>query len=141
MIDFMPFTRPICLKAGTVQALAEEIIGPTNMWLMDRCGAIIPHRFLNPSFSNRQQTPELILFPLYKKNALTRVEKLSGAQTTTRLMACCANARNLKGHGFKEIASLARLKPAFQLTFGSFSGLEVTVKQLLCTLDKGNQGS
>lgn len=135
MNDFIPFTRPVCLKAGSVQALAKEIIRPEKGWLIDGVGAIIPHRILNPSFSNRRQSPELILFPFYKKNAVTRVEKLSGAQASTRLMACCANARNLAGHGFKEIVSLARLKPSFQLTFGSFSGLEMTVKKLLGTLD------
>lgn len=135
MNDFFPFTRPVCLKAGSIQALAKEIISPEKSWLVDGAGAIIPHRFLNPSFSNRRLSPELILFPFYKNNAMTRVEKLSGAQASARLMGCCANARNLAGHGFKQIVSLARLKPAFQLTFGSFSGLEMTVKNLLGTLD------
>lgn len=134
MDNFISFTRPICLKASTVKVLAKNNREFLNNGIMDDDGAIIPHRCLNPDYIDQRQTPELILFPFYKKNAVTRIEKLSGAQASTRLMTCCANARNLKGHGFKEIVSLARLRPVYQLTYGSFSGLETAVKQLLRTL-------
>ena len=133
MDNFLPFTRPICLKAATVPALAKSNRLFLNNGLIDEEGAIIPHRGLNPDYTEQRQTPELILFPSYQKNAVTRIEKISGAQAGTRLMTCCANGRNLKGHGFKEIVSLARLRPAYQLTYGSFPGLEAAVKHLLGT--------
>ncbi len=135
MRNFIPFTRPICLKVPTVQKLAENNMAFSQNWLMDEDGAIIPHRFFNPGHIDQRQSPELLLFPLYKKNAVTRVEKLSAAQASPRLMTCCANARNLDGHGFKEIVSLARSRPAYQLVYGSFSGLGMTVNTLLRTLD------
>ena len=134
MLDFVPFTRPICLKVPSAQVFTGRNIAPSKSWLMDEHGAIIPHRSLNSGFNSHRQTPELLLFPFYKKNAVTSIGKLSGAQASTRLVTCCANARNLNGHGFREIASLARLRPAYQLTYGSFSGLERTVTQILDTL-------
>ncbi|MGW8192846.1 MAG: hypothetical protein ACWGOX_01140 [Desulforhopalus sp.] len=138
MHDIVPFTRPICLKATSAQAFSAEIPTQTNTWLRDESGAIIPHRSLNTTLPGFQHPPALLLFPRYKQHAATKIDDLSRAQASTRLMACCANGRNLEGHGFGEIVELARSLPSYQLTFSSFDGLEEAVKELVQTEKTGN---
>lgn len=131
MNDTVPFTRPICLKTGSAQAFSAAIPDSAGNWLRDASGTIIPHRALDQSPPPRPQSPKLLLFPSYQKHAPTETTPISGAQAATRLMACCANGRNLNGHGFKEIVVLARSLPAYQLTFSTFDGLETAVERLV----------
>lgn len=130
------FTRPICLKHGSVEPIIAEITGPKHTILKDEWGAIVPHRLLNADYAVSSLSPGLIVFPTYKNDIPARLEKLSGAQVSTRLMACCANARNLKGHGFREIVNMARSLPAYQITYNNFNEFGKVVEDLFSTLGR-----
>lgn len=133
MISIVPFTRPVCLKTGSARAFSAVNSDVADNWLSDEFGAIVPHRFLNSRSAEKKLTPALILFPSYQEHTEKAVSSVSAAQASTRLMGCCANGRNLNGHGFKEIVTLSRSLLAFELTFSCFDGLEKTVEELVQT--------
>jgi hypothetical protein len=123
-LSLVPFTRPICLKSGTAPLITSLLPQSNAEYLADEYGAIIPHRLLNPEFSPHDNPPELILFPFFQKDSAIIIEELSAAQATTQLLGCCANARNLEKHGFREIVKLARSVPIYRLTYGDFRDLD-----------------
>ena len=92
---------------------------------------VIPHRLLNPDFSLETGPPALILFPRYQAGSALEIEQMSPALDSTNLMASDVNGRNLKDHGFRQLAALARSVPAFQITYGSFSGFSARMEQLV----------
>jgi hypothetical protein len=47
------------------------------------------------------------------------------------------NARNLEEHGFPEVARLARLIPAYELTYGAFEQIEGKIEGLFEAFPSG----
>lgn len=116
-----PFTRPVCIKSGSVAEIKKSIQGDKRLGILeDREGIIVAHQLLNPDFSLINSSPSLILFPVYQFSAPLRIQRITGAQTSTLLMECDVNARNLADHGFKQIVRIARSIPAYRVTYGSF---------------------
>jgi len=115
------FSRPICLKAGSVPLLAELTgsVAPQPV-LIDNFGAVVPHRLVNPEFFAVQNAPDIILFPDFQPTAEPRLEPIGAARATTMLMGCLVNARNLEQHGFRQIIRLAESTTAFRLSYRSF---------------------
>ncbi len=126
------FSRPVCLKSATVseikRLLEKEHISDI---LEDNYGAIVPHRRLNPDFSSIPSRPELMLLPAYQAGSSLSVERLSPARLCMSLMNCHVNARNLENHGFNEIVRIARLVPAYRVTYGDFQGIGEALDELL----------
>lgn len=65
----------------------------------------------------------LFVFPRYDKDAGFEFEKLSPAEAGMNIMSNHVNARNLEGHGFREMMSLVRQVPSYTLTYGGFDKL------------------
>jgi hypothetical protein len=128
----IPFTRPVCIKADAVaqvkKLLKQEQLSAV---LEDRYGMVVPHRLLNPDFSPETAPPALILFPKYQAGSPLEMEQLSPALVSSILMTSDVNGRNLEDHGFRQLAALARTVPAFQVTYGSFSGFSQPMEQLM----------
>ena len=127
----LPFTRPLCIKSGAATAVSKLIREPDlHKVIQDKQGLVIPHRVLNPEFSPVSFPPALILFPRYQADAPLKIDKISGAQVCTLLMACDVNARNLADHGFQQVVRIARSTPAYQITYSSFRGIADALRDL-----------
>ena len=126
-----PFTRPVCLKAPAVSPLIKRIKIDRQKTLGGRTGLMIPHRLLNTDHLAHTPAPLIILFPNFETGKNTTLTKLSGAQSGLKLMGCHVNARNLTGHGFREVAEFARMAKAFSLTYNGFDGLLEALKPIL----------
>jgi hypothetical protein len=72
-----------------------------------------------------------VIFPRFEADAAFDLHRLSKAQASLELMQCLINARNLPEHGFPNVVSLARLIPAFQMTYSNFSAVEPAVQNVL----------
>jgi len=64
-----------------------------------------------------------MIFPKYSKDADYNLTKLSSAQAGMNLMANHVNARNLEGHGFREMMAIIRNTPCYSLKYGGFEKL------------------
>jgi hypothetical protein len=127
------YTRPLNLKSPARPALQAvfDFQGQAGRMLSTAFGDLIPPELL--SFAGpRQATPvRLILFPRYAAGSRFEVRRLTRAQAGLALMECLVNARNLPGHGFSEVARLARLAPAYRLSYSSFAQIGERIEILL----------
>lgn len=125
------FSRPICLKPGSVPLFAplSETL-PSQTILKDDAGAVLPHRIVNPKFKQRSAPPDVILFPDYQADLEPHLEPISTARATTLLMGCHVNARNLEQHGFKQMIKFAGKTTAFRLRYRSFQDAEACLADI-----------
>lgn len=131
----LPFVRPVCIKADAVTAVSKLMSEQDLHKVMgDKQGLIIPHRALNSDFFPVSKPPALILFPQYLPDVPLKVDKISGAQACTRLMACDVNARNFTDHGFQQVTRIARSTQAYQVTYSSFQGIAEALRELFDVL-------
>ena len=91
---------------------------------------MIPHRALNPDFI--PQSPEIsrILFPKYAKQGENRLITLSPAAAGIELMKTHVIARNLPGHGFRQLLDVVKTVPAFKLNYNHFNALPALLEGL-----------
>ena len=59
---------------------------------------------------------EVLVFVTHSSGIESRVERLSAATAAMRLMSLIVNGHSLDGHGFREIARIARSLPAFEVS-------------------------
>ena len=126
------FTRPFNMKNGSkeiVRALFSRKDSSTV--LDDEQGMIVPHRVLNPHFCKVEAAPAMLLFPAYQAGVPLRIEPVPRAQAGAYLMASDVNGRNLPDHGFHQLMAIARVTPAYRLSFSSFDGLGEAIETLL----------
>lgn len=125
--------RPLNLKRPARPALAGfvDFDSPSAQILSAHNSDLVLPVVLRPA--NRLSQPALrqIVFPRYRAGSELALERLSAAQTGQALMQCLINARNLPGHGFTEIARLARQTPACRLTYGGFHQLGSAIEALM----------
>ncbi len=128
-----PLPRPLNLKKPSrpvlqpwldFEARAGQIISTDYIDL-------VPPALLNPHTRLSQPPLRAVVFPRYQAGAEFRLEPLSKAQAGQALMQCLINARNLPGHGFAEITRLARLAPAYRLTYANFKQVGDAVDRLI----------
>ncbi len=126
------FSRPLCLKPGSVHIL-KALLTPeqTENVLMDSDGAVIPHRLLNMEFKEPQSPPSMFILPSYQPDSKPRLEPISKARLCTLLMGCHVNARNLVDHGFKQILDIARSTPAYCLSYANLQDAEYLMTNYL----------
>lgn len=119
------FSRPLCLKPGSMHIL-KELLTPeqSENVLVDRQGAVIPHRLLNREFKEPQSPPSMIILPSYQPDSKPQLEPISKARLCTLLMGCHVNARNLPDHGFTQILDIARSTPAYRLNYANLQDAE-----------------
>lgn len=131
------FNRPVCLKPTSVPLIAPLLTHRQQTGiLLDRHGAVIPHRFLRQSSSPAEPSTSLIILPSYQPNLESELESVSKARLGPILMGCHVNARNLADHGFRKLLSLAGTTPAYRLRYASLQDAETQIGGLL----QGRQG-
>ena len=126
-----PMTRPLCLKPPSYSALKKRMNIDEKGILQGRDGSMIPHRSLKPQWLTSTPTLDSVVFPTFIEGQAATLTKISGAVSCLKLMECYVNARNIPGHGFKEIAKITRNAAAYELKFGSFDGVLDVLSPLL----------
>jgi hypothetical protein len=133
---FEGLARPLNLKRTARQVLKEMLAyqdKPAEI-MSSQMREITPPSVLNPGSILRSAPLGLIVLPHYQEGAAFELRLLSKARAGLALMEGLINARNLEEHGFPEVARLARLIPAYQLTYGAFEQIEGKIEDLFETL-------
>jgi hypothetical protein len=131
--EIQGLSRPLCMKDGGWKKINGLILSDPDLDRDARTeGRIVlspekigPCRILNAA------TLQVIVFPNFHPSVGMTCLPVSRAQTGLALMTCLPNARNLPGHGFPEVADIARRIPAFRLTYATFDGISDTIKTLM----------
>lgn len=126
------FTRPLNLKQPSWNVIQPLLINPQAKQIMSgpRTRLISPTLF-NSNTPRSSISPRLIIFPQYQRDGLFEWCKLSAAQAGLALMKCLINARNLPGHGFAQVARLARAVPAYTMRYADFEQLDHHFERVL----------
>jgi hypothetical protein len=130
---FEGLTRPLNLKNSAREVLKEMLAyqeKPDDI-IRSHGREITPPRILNPQAVIRSARLRLIVFPHFQEGIAFDLHRLSKAHAGLALMEGLINARNLEEHGFPEVARLARLIPAYELTYGTFEQIEGKIEELL----------
>lgn len=127
------YTRPLNLKSPSRAALEDffDFGGQASRLLSTACGDLIPPELLGYAGPRQALPLRLVMFPRYQAEGDPLCRPLSKAQAGLALMECLVNARNLPGHGFSEIARLARAAPAYRLCYSRFEQIEGQLEALL----------
>lgn len=130
---FNALVRPLHIKKSGLPVI-EDFTQHQNrrgLTLQNKSGALFSHRL----FDNQliQTTPQLslLLFIEYTHNGALSLDVISPARAAQRLMGGLVNGRNLKLHGFSQIAALTRQIPALTLQYGNFDQLGKVVKPII----------
>lgn len=133
------FTRPLNLKHSSRDALRGYFDferHAAHIWSSPRAD-LIPPALLNPTTRVSKPPLSLIIFPRYLPGSDLVLRPLSKAQAGLALMQGLVNARNLPGHGFSEIARLARAAPAYKMRYASFDQIGGQVEALFRFVNGG----
>ena len=115
--------RPIQIKPHGIDAV-EHLIQQPDMVQKGKFANALPVSCLGGKVSESEKHDlKLFVFPQYKKNAGYSLKRLSSAEAGMNLMANHVNARNLEGHGFREMMSLIRNTACYSLEYGGFDKL------------------
>ena len=131
--EMQPLVRPLNLKRPS-----RAVLQPWVDWsalspylLASDESDLIPPERLNPDCDGRPLPLGAILFPHYLPDSPLVLRRLSSAQAGLELLQCLANAPNLPDQGFAEAARLARLAPAYTLTYSCFEQLGECLQGLM----------
>jgi hypothetical protein len=133
------FTRPLNLKRpshGPLQGYFDyqqrpgmpESDGP--VWSTAFNDLIAPATLGVPA-GRPEPVLDVVILPQYASGAHLDLRRLTKAQAGLAMMQCLVNARNLAGHGFEEVARLARRVPTYALRYSRFEDLGARIEELL----------
>lgn len=130
---FQAFTRPLNLKAPARSVLQRQFDfgGQSHFILNGPQFDLIPPTVFNPANKLSEPPLSLIIFPRYLPEGDFELRSLTKAQTGFELMHCLVNARNLPEHGFPEVTRLAKMVPAYKMTYANFGQIGEDVETLL----------
>jgi len=115
--------RPIQIKSHGVDAI-EHLLDKPTMMRKGKYANALPVEALGGTVSEQQlHNLRLFIFPHYKDQSGYSFAQLSSADAGMRLMANHVNARNLEGHGFREMMAIIRRTPCYSLEYGGFDSL------------------
>lgn len=115
--------RPIQIKSHGLAAV-QPLVAKSELVQAGKFASALPIDCLNGHTSELdQQKLALFIFPRYRAGASYAFTKLSSAQAGMSLMSNHVNARNLDGHGFREMMAVMRQTPAYSLEYGGFDTL------------------
>lgn len=114
--------RPIQIKPHGIDAITPLLNGDIKYG--GNMVSAITVDLLGGSLCQQQELDAgLFIFPRYDKDASFEFNELSPAEAGMKMMSNHVNARNLEGHGFREMMSLVKQVPAYELSYGGFDKL------------------
>ena len=116
--------RPIQIKSHGLDAV-KPLIKHSELVQTGRLVTALPIECLSDEYRPLTESPQLALFifPQYRKGASFSFTKLSSAQAGMSLMSNHVNARNLDGHGFRDMMAIIRNTSCYSLEYGGFDTL------------------
>ena len=127
--------RPIQIKSHGKHAVEELLVEPDSVIEGKIANAVLPQSLGATLAAAGQYQVKAIVFPKYDKEADFIFDEISSAEAGLNLMANHVNARNLEGHGFREMMETIRNTRCFSLEYGGFDKLpndfEQQLKQIL----------
>lgn len=115
-----PFLRPFRFKGPWAEAVGLD--ERLELW-RDADVRIVPRRRVAAA-EVRPVAPRAIVFPRYEAGRAFTLEPVSSARAAARLFESVTNARNLADYGVGRVTALARLAPAYALSYGHFDQLD-----------------
>ena len=137
--EFQAFYRPLNIKSSGLDSV-QPLLKNFNEQQEITAGSITiwPAEFVGERADQKDPLKvNLFIFPSYQADCELRIEALTPAQTGLELMGCNVNARNLEGHGFREITSIAKQVPAMRLIYSKFDQLEGLLPNLIGMIGSG----
>lgn len=131
-LETQVFTRPFNIKRHGVQAISSIL----DLEALDPPAAfgdfitMIAHRSLNPNFTRQSPPISQIIFPRYKQSGNNELLPLSPAAAGIELMKTHVIARNLPGHGFKQLLDIVKSVPSHMLHYNHFDALPALLKDI-----------
>lgn len=122
--------RPLKIKAAGVDVLKPHL--PMG----ERHTMAIPNEVLVAANTSADDEPRAavplsaIVFPRYAKGSRFRLEPMSRAQAGFALMEGLLNARNLSGHGFRDVTRLVESISTYSMSFGSLEQVSQNLEAL-----------
>lgn len=122
-----PFMRPLCVKASAMTVLSARLPGlDTEAVLRGDEVTLVPWRALGRAAAS-PTVLSAIVFPEYEAGATRVPGPVPGAEAGLQLMGCLINARNLAGHGFREVIGLVRQVSASRLPYGDLEQVDAWI--------------
>lgn len=128
--------RPIQIKANGLDAINSLIINPDGVFEGKLANAITMTAINGEASDESSHRLAMMIFPLYNKDSDYELKKLSSAEAGMSLMSNYVNARNLEGHGFREMMAVIRKTPCYSLQYGGFDKLPSDFKEQLTRMLK-----
>jgi hypothetical protein len=130
------FPRPLNLKRPSRTVLSGQIdfMKQAAQILSSTTTDLVPAPLFNPNSKYSEPSLKLVIFPKYQAEQEFLLQPLSKAQAGLELMQCLVNARNLSDHGFLETTRVARVVPAYKLSYDSFDQIGDSIESLLAGL-------
>ena len=115
--------RPIQIKSHGIEAVSSLITNPEMVFSGKLVSAVTVDALGGSSSACLSHQLTTIIFPKYDKDSGFQLSKLSSADAGMSLMGNYVNARNLEGHGFREMMAIIRNTPCYSLEYGGFDKL------------------
>ena len=123
--------RPIQIKANGLDAINSLIINPDGVYEGKLANAVTMTALNGQASDQPSHRLAMMIFPRYNKDSDYQLTKLSSAEAGMSLMGNYVNARNLEGHGFREMMAVIRKTPCYSLQYGGFDKLPSDFKEQL----------
>lgn len=131
--------RPIQIKPHGIDAV-RHLIEDHSLVQPGKFASALPISCLSGKTSERRKHQlKLFVFPQYTKGSAYSFSKLSSAEAGMNLMGNHVNARNLEGHGFREMMDIIRTTPCYSLEYGGFDKLPADFAQQLESMLQDNE--
>ncbi len=132
-VAMQTYTRPLNLKVPARAALEDlfDFEAHADHILSTSYGDLILPELLSFAGPHDETPVNLFLFPRYAAESEFELKPISTAQTGLALMECLVNARNLPEHGFREIARLAQIAPAYMMSYAHFDQIGDRIDALI----------
>lgn len=126
--------RPIQIKSHGVDAVAPLLNKPELLFAGKLVNAVTVEALGGAVSGHASHQLAMIIFPKYSKDADYQLTRLSSAEAGMSLMANHVNARNLEGHGFREMMAIIRKTPCYSMEYGGFDKLPADFTAQLITM-------
>ncbi len=121
------FHKPLHIKDRSIPVIKSLIskqdinhpTPPAGSMFVNK-GMLLCSNHVNDSVKDDECKIKIVIFPEYKAGAAFQMVRLSKANAGLLLIKNLINARNLKSHGFDQIADLSRNVTAYSLTYSDF---------------------
>lgn len=127
-----PYPRPICVKAGSREALAAHYpaLADEQPELRSDGEAVWYLPLAEHAWRREPVAPRFLIFPRYEPGAVTRLSAISRRAALERLAAQSFSGDALGARGLGALARLAAATECFELTAGSLDAGVSAVRRL-----------